>query len=167
MLSGRSQQTHRWNIRPPPWLFLAPLNVSNPDYICIIYLSYMPGQFKCFKHDPFMKIDHIFKTSLIFELTPVAHRQKTYHINLSRPLLIKPVFSLLLNADKKSFFRSHLFTTNRVPYKLACIKVVSFKAVINRNNKLANLLLNWHVLILRLRGDQSHDNKCVFWHRDN
>ena len=36
-----------------------------------------------------------------------------------------------------SFFRSHLFTTNRVPYKLACIKLVSFKAVINRNNKLA------------------------------
>ena len=36
-----------------------------------------------------------------------------------------------------SFFRSRLFTTNRVPYKLACIKLVSFKAVINRNNKLA------------------------------
>ena len=43
---------------------------------------------------------------------------------------------------KNSFFRSHLFTTNRVPYKLACIKLVSFKAVINRNNKLANLLFN-------------------------
>ena len=44
---------------------------------------------------------------------------------------------------KNFFFRFfHLFPTNRVPYQLACIKLVSFKAVINRDSKLANLLLN-------------------------
>ena len=40
--------------------------------------------------------------------------------------------------QKKTVFQSHLFTTNRVPYKVACIKLVSFKAVI-RNNKLAQI----------------------------
>ena len=52
-------------------------------------------------------------------------------------------YSACLSTHKKQvFFRSHLFTTNRVPYKLARMKLVSFRAAINRNNKLVNLLFN-------------------------
>ena len=58
-----------------------------------------------------------------------------------QPLLIKPIFSLLANTEKKhSFFklvfqlkqcilRSPLFTTNRIPLKKGCIKLVNFKVV--------------------------------------
>ena len=64
-----------------------------------------------------------------------------------QPLLNKHVFSLLTNAENTVFckleqrlLRSPLFTTNRISYKLACVKLVNFKAVRNHSNKLVNLL---------------------------
>ena len=65
----------------------------------------------------------------------------------------KAVFSLLVlaSAEKNSFCQTSLrvettytsislVTTNLISYKVACIELVSFKAVSNPNDKVANLL---------------------------